>query len=113
MEEKQNEARIKALKREAEWIQMSPKARQSKSKARINAYEQMLNEDQKSQRGRTWKSRFPAGPHLGDVVIEAEDLSEGIWRQDPDGKRQFSTCLPEALLASSDPTVLGKRRCSG
>ena len=45
VEEKQSDARLKALKRESEWIKMSPKARQSKSKARIGAYEQMLNED--------------------------------------------------------------------
>jgi len=47
VEEKQNAARLKALKRESEWISLSPKARQSKSKARINAYEQMLNEDER------------------------------------------------------------------
>ncbi len=77
VEEKQNEARIKALKREAEWIQMSPKARQSKSKARINAYEQMLNEDQRSKEDEL-EIQIPAGPHLGDVVIEAEDLTKGF-----------------------------------
>ena len=76
-EESQNEARLKALKREAEWIKMSPKARQSKSKARISSYEQMLNEDQK-EKDRELEIQIPAGPHLGDVVIEANDLCKGF-----------------------------------
>jgi sulfate-transporting ATPase len=77
VEEKQNDARIKALKREAEWIKMSPKARQSKSKARISSYEQMLNEDQRDREDEL-EIQIPPGPHLGDVVIEAEDLTKGF-----------------------------------
>ncbi len=77
VEEKQNEARIKALKREAEWIKMSPKARQSKSKARISSYEQMLNEDQRD-REEDLEIQIPSGPHLGDVVIEAENLGKAF-----------------------------------
>ncbi|MEM7785922.1 MAG: energy-dependent translational throttle protein EttA [Planctomycetota bacterium] len=77
VESKQNDARIKALKRESEWIRMSPKARQSKSKARINAYEQMLNEDQKEKESEL-EIQIPPGPHLGDMVIEAEKLSKGF-----------------------------------
>jgi len=77
VEEKQNDARIKALKREAAWIKMSPKARQSKSKARISSYEQMLNEDQR-EREDELEIQIPPGPHLGDVVIEAENLGKGF-----------------------------------
>lgn len=77
VEEKQNDARLKALKRESEWIKMSPKARQSKSKARIGAYEQMLNEDQR-EREQDLEMQIPPGPHLGDVVIEAENLGKGF-----------------------------------
>ncbi len=77
VEEKQNDARLKALKRESEWIKMSPKARQSKSKARIGAYEQMLNEDQR-EREQDLEMQIPPGPHLGDVVIEAETLGKGF-----------------------------------
>jgi len=77
VEEKQNDARVKALKRESEWIKMSPKARQSKSKARIGAYEQMLNEDQR-EREQDLEIQIPPGPHLGDVVIEAENLGKGF-----------------------------------
>ena len=76
VEEKQNDARIKALKRESEWIKMSPKARQTKSKARISSYEQMLNEDQRD-RETELEIQIPPGPHLGDVVIEAENLCKG------------------------------------
>jgi ATP-binding cassette ChvD family protein len=77
VEEKQNAARLKALKRESEWINMSPKARQSKSKARISAYEQMLNEDQKSKDDEL-EIQIPAGPHLGDLVIEAKGLGKAF-----------------------------------
>ncbi len=80
VEEKQNDARIKALKRELEWIKMSPKARQSKSKARISSYEQMLNEDQR-EREDELEIQIPPGPHLGDVVIEAENLCKGFGDQ--------------------------------
>ena len=77
VEEKQNDARLKALKRESEWIKLSPKARQSKSKARIGAYEQMLNEDQR-EREQDLEIQIPPGPHLGDLVIEAEGLGKGF-----------------------------------
>ena len=68
VEEKQNAARLKALKRESEWISLSPKARQSKSKARINAYEQMLNEDERDKVDEL-EIQIPAGPHLGDLSL--------------------------------------------
>ena len=75
VEEKQNAARIKALKRESEWISLSPKARQSKSKARINAYEQMLNEDERDKVDEL-EIQIPSGPHLGDLVIEAKEVNK-------------------------------------
>ncbi|MFK7768458.1 MAG: energy-dependent translational throttle protein EttA [Mariniblastus sp.] len=77
VEENKNDARIKALKREAEWIKMSPKARQSKSKARISSYEKMLSEDQR-EREDELEIQIPAGQHLGDVVIEAEGLCKAF-----------------------------------
>jgi ATP-binding cassette ChvD family protein len=77
VEEKQSEARLKALKQESEWIKLSPKARQSKSKARISAYEQMLNEDQRSKEDEL-EIQIPAGPHLGDLVIEAKELNKAF-----------------------------------
>jgi ATP-binding cassette ChvD family protein len=77
VEEKQNEARQKALARESEWIKMSPKARQTKSKARINSYEQMLAEDQRDKIDEL-EIQIPAGQHLGDVVIEADGVRKGF-----------------------------------
>jgi len=77
VEEKQNAARLKALKRESEWISLSPKARQSKSKARINAYEQMLNEDERDKVDEL-EIQIPAGPHLGDLVIEAKNMNKAF-----------------------------------
>ena len=77
VEEKQNENRKKTLARELEWIRMAPKARQSKSKARISAYEKMLSEQQRDGIEEL-EIQIPAGPHLGDVVIEAKDVHKGF-----------------------------------
>ena len=77
VEEKQSEARQKALAKESEWIKMSPKARQTKSKARINSYEQMLAEDQRDKIDEL-EIQIPAGQHLGDVVIQAEGVRKGF-----------------------------------
>lgn len=77
IEQKQSETRKKTLEREMEWIKMAPKARQSKSKARINAYEQLAAEAQRDQ-DLDLEIQIPAGPHLGDLVIEAADLTKSF-----------------------------------
>ena len=77
VEEKQNENRKKTLARELEWIKMAPKARQSKSKARINAYEKMLAEQQRDGIEEL-EIQIPAGPHLGEVVIEAKNVNKAF-----------------------------------
>ena len=77
VEEKQSEKRQKALSRELEWIRMSPKARQTKSKARISSYEQMMKE-QDSEKIEELEIQIPAGQNLGDVVIEAHDVCKGF-----------------------------------
>jgi ATP-binding cassette ChvD family protein len=74
-EEKKETDRQKTLAREFEWIKMSPRARQAKSKARISSYEQMLNE-QTEQRQKDLEIYIPPGPRLGNVVIEAENISK-------------------------------------
>lgn len=76
IEEKQSEARQKTLARELEWIRMAPKARQTKSKARINAYDQLLAEAGKD-REEELEIQIPAGKPLGDLVIEAQGLTKG------------------------------------
>ena len=77
IEEKQSEKRQKALARELEWIKASPKARQSKSKARINSYDQMMAE-QDSEEIAALEIQIPAGQKLGDVVVEAKDVTKGF-----------------------------------
>ncbi|MET0690318.1 MAG: energy-dependent translational throttle protein EttA [Candidatus Binatia bacterium] len=75
-QEKSESERQKTLQRELEWIRMSPKARQAKGKARITAYESLL--DQEAQKRREdLEIPIPPGPRLGNVVIEAEDVSKG------------------------------------
>jgi len=72
-EEKSESARQRTLARELEWVKMSPRARQAKSKARLNAYEQLLAE-RPEERERDLEIWIPPGPRLGDVVIEASGL---------------------------------------
>jgi ATP-binding cassette ChvD family protein len=72
-EEKTETKRQKTLARELEWIRMSPRARQSKGKARLNAYEQLLNEDT-AQKIEQVEIYIPPGPRLGDMVVEARGL---------------------------------------
>ncbi|MCB2096526.1 MAG: energy-dependent translational throttle protein EttA, partial [Parvularculaceae bacterium] len=76
-EEREEQNRKKTLDREAEWISASPKARQAKSKARINAYEDLLAKAGKEDVG-TAQIQIPPGPRLGSVVIEAENLKKGF-----------------------------------
>ncbi len=70
-------ARMRSLNQELEWIQQSPRARQAKSKARINAYEDLLAQSQEKASD-TAQIVIPAGPRLGDVVIEADHLSKAF-----------------------------------
>ena len=75
MEEKQETKRMKTLERELEWVRMAPKARQAKSKARLNAYDRLLNEDIKEKEEKL-QIFIPNGPRLGDKVIEAINVSK-------------------------------------
>ena len=92
-EEKRVTERQKTLERELEWIRMSPRGRQAKSKARVNAYEKLLSEDA-TKREKELEIYIPPGPRLGDLVIEAKDvrkqygdliLFEGMSFQVPPG----------------------------
>ena len=76
-EGKAEDARVKSLSRELDWVRSAPKARQSKSKARITAYEKLLEEGQ-SAKIETAKIVIPAGPRLGDKVLEADNLIKGF-----------------------------------
>ncbi len=79
-EEKSESARQKTLERELDWIRMSPRARQAKGKARINAYEELLSADEREQI-RTAEILIPKGPRLGNVVIKADGLAKGFGEQ--------------------------------
>jgi ATP-binding cassette ChvD family protein len=72
-EEKAESKRQRTLQRELDWIRMSPRARQAKGKARLNAYEQLLAEDQ-AQKLESVEIYIPPGPRLGDIVVEARNL---------------------------------------
>ena len=76
-EEKQESKRRKTLERELEWVRMSPKARQAKGKARLVAYDKMLNEDTKQKEDKL-EMFIPNGPRLGNNVIEAKDVSKAF-----------------------------------
>ncbi len=81
-EAKVDERRRRTLERELEWIRMSPRARQAKGKARLNAYEAMVAEAERApEREDKLEIAIPAGPRLGDVVIEADGLAKGYGDQ--------------------------------
>ena len=75
IEEKQETARQRTLERELEWVRMSPRARQAKSKSRLQAYEELLAEGARDREGQA-EIIIPTPPRLGDVVVQAEHLSK-------------------------------------
>ncbi|MCB9273357.1 MAG: energy-dependent translational throttle protein EttA [Lewinellaceae bacterium] len=75
-EEKAESKRRKTLERELEWIRLAPKARQAKGKARLNAYEKLADEEVKEKEAKL-ELYIPPGPRLGDVVVEAQNLTKG------------------------------------
>ena len=77
-EGKAEDARRRTLQHELEWVRQSARARQAKSKARLKAYEQLLAADQNARASEQMIITIPAGPRLGDVVVEAEHLSKGF-----------------------------------
>ena len=76
IEARHDSKRQRTLERELEWIRMSPRARQAKGKARLNAYERLLDEDPKRQID-TGEIYIPAGPRLGNVIVEASNVRKG------------------------------------
>ena len=79
LEEKQNDTRQRTLERELEWVRMAPKARHAKSKARLQAYEQLQSEAEAARgAGSQLEITIPPGPRLGDQVIDAEHLTKGF-----------------------------------
>jgi energy-dependent translational throttle protein EttA len=77
-EERQQDARQKMLARELEWVRLSPKARQAKSKARLNRYDEMVAEAQKEKRDDSLEIVVPPGPRLGGEVVSFEGVSKSF-----------------------------------
>jgi len=78
-EEKADKVRQAALERELEWIRMSPRARQSKGKARLSAFNELVAESEASERrGDTLEIAIPPGPRLGDIVVSANNITKGF-----------------------------------
>ncbi|MGI9113268.1 MAG: ATP-binding cassette domain-containing protein, partial [Gaiellaceae bacterium] len=77
IEEKTESARRRTLARELEWVRLSPKARHAKSKARVQGYEKLLAEEQNVRLDKV-EIHIPAGPRLGDVVVQAKDVAKGF-----------------------------------
>ncbi len=105
-EEKAENKRIKTLERELEWVRMAPKARQAKSKARLSAYDKMASQDS-LEREKSLEIFIPAGPRLGDIVINFENVSKSY-----EGKKIFDNLsfrLPKgAILGIIGPNGVGK-----
>ncbi len=100
VEEKQESARRRTLQRELEWVRMAPRARHAKSRARVAAYEQLLAEDAAVKLD-TVEIHIPAGPRLGDVVVEAAGLRKGY------GDRLLIDGLDFSLPAGGIVGVIG------
>lgn len=106
MEEKVESKRRKTLERELEWARMSPKARQAKSKARLNSYEKMMNADAKQQIEKL-QIYVPNGPRLGDKVIEFQNIAKEF-----DGRTLYSNLSfnlpPAGIVGIIGPNGTGK-----
>lgn len=106
LESKEEDERKKQLNRELEWIRQAPKARQSKSKARITAYQELLNKQQEQKSDPT-KIIVPNGPRLGDLVIEAEHIAKKY--NDKTLLSDFSFKVPRgAIVGIIGPNGAGK-----
>ena len=106
VEEKGEDKRQKTLSRELEWIRMSPRARQAKSKARVQAYETLLDQDNEKRR-EEMEIYIPPGPRLGDVVIEAKNISKSYGDNLLYENLSFSV-PPGAIVGIIGPNGVGK-----
>ena len=105
-EEKEETSRMRALAEEREWIASTPRARQSKSKARIQKYDELLQRSQEQQTGIT-EIVIPPGPRLGGTVIEAEELCKGYGDRELIEKLNFKL-PPGGIIGVIGPNGAGK-----
>ncbi len=106
MEEKQESKRMKTLERELDWVKMSPKARQAKGKARLNAYDRLLNEDVKEKEEKL-QIFIPNGPRLGMNVIEASNVTKAYGDKLLFENLNF-TLPPNGIVGIIGPNGAGK-----
>ena len=98
LEEKSDTKRQRTLERELEWIHMSQKARQAKGKARVVAYEKLLSQEQEKYRDEI-EIYIPSGPRLGDLVLEAKNVSKGYGDRMLCSRNLISRCPPAGSSA--------------
>src|SRR3954467_15402447 len=106
IEEKQSSARQRTLQRELEWVRMGAKARHAKSKARLGAYEKLLADEEDVRLDKV-EIHIPPGPRLGDVVIEAKDVSKGFGDRLLFENLEFSL-PPAGIVGVIGPNGAGK-----
>jgi ATP-binding cassette ChvD family protein len=106
VEENQESKRQRVLQRELEWVRLNPKGRHAKSKARITAYEKMLA-DQSDKRDDEMEIYIPPGPRLGDIVIEAQDVSKAYGEKILFENMKFSL-PPGGIIGVIGPNGAGK-----
>lgn len=105
-EDRQASARQKTLERELEWVRMSPKARQAKSKARLAAYEKLVAEEQE-QRDETIELKIPPGPRLGELVVKFDGVSKAFGEKLLFDKLEFRL-PPAGIVGVIGPNGAGK-----
>ncbi len=105
-EEKSESKRQKTLQRELEWIRMSPKARQSKGQARVNAYDKLLSQEYEQYRGEQ-EIYIPPGPRLGDVVIEMDQVTKSFASPAAEGGGGERLILDELSATVPPGSILG------
>ena len=106
MEEKQESKRRKTLERELEWVRMAPKARHAKGKARLAAYDKLMNEDVK-QKEEKLEIFIPNGPRLGNVVIDAKEVAKAYGEKLLFDNLNF-TLPPNGIVGVIGPNGAGK-----
>ena len=111
-EERQESSRQKTIKQELEWVRLNASARRAKPKARLNRYEALLAEDRNVKLDQV-QIHIPAGPRLGDVVVEVERAAQGLRGQAADRGPLVLAAARRASSASSAPTAPARRRSSG